>query len=95
MDNIESYSSNPSVFNFYNYLRTHPLLVRQQLASTAADQSQTVLLSGFSYGAHVAATARDKHVTCVDKITPVERRCFFQCVSFLNSCLHVYIRLNS
>ena len=51
---MDSYSSNPSVFNFYNYLRTHPLLVRQQLATTAADMSQTVLLSGFSHGAKVS-----------------------------------------
>ncbi len=52
-EDMDSYSSNPSVFNFYNYLRTHPLLVRQQLATTAADSSQTVLLSGFSHGAKV------------------------------------------
>ena len=75
---LESYSSNPGVFNFYNYLRTHPLIVRQQLASMAADKStaQTVLLSGFSYGAaHASSSATgDKNVTCVDKITPLERR---------------------
>jgi len=51
---LENYSTNPSVFNFYNYLRTHPLLVRQHLATTAADNAQTVLLSGFSYGANVS-----------------------------------------
>ena len=55
---MDSYSSNPSVFNFYNYLRTHPLLVRQHLATTAADKSQTVLLSGFSHGAKVCVTFR-------------------------------------
>ena len=44
----------------------------------AADKStaQTVLLSGFSYGAaHASSSATgDKNVTCVDKITPLERR---------------------
>ncbi len=70
----DNYTSNPSVFNFYNYLRTHPLLVRQHLATTAADKSQTVLLSGFSKG---LAAASDKHVTYVDCITPVERRLYF------------------
>ena len=55
---MDSYSANPSVFNFYNYLRTHPLLVRQHLATTAADKSQTVLLSGFSHGAKVGITFR-------------------------------------
>ena len=72
----DAYSSNPSVFNFYNYLRTHPLLVRQHLANTAADKSKTVLLSGFSHGAQTSA-AGEKNVTYVDKITPVERMLYF------------------
>ena len=45
---MESYSANPSVFNFYNYLRTHPLLVRQHLAKSAADKGRSLFLSGFS-----------------------------------------------
>lgn len=71
------YGANPSVFNFYNYLRTHPLLVRQHLATTAADKAQTVLLSGFSHGAGVSVEA-ENNVTYVDCITPVERRLYFQ-----------------
>ena len=31
----DKFLADPSVFNFYIYLRTHPLLVRQQLASVA------------------------------------------------------------
>lgn len=85
-DTMDTYSSNPSVFNFYNYLRTHPLLVRQHLANTAADKSQTVLLSGFTHGAHVSSG--DKNVTYVDRITPVERRLYFTTahMHFKNGC---------
>jgi len=76
---VDIYASGPtSVFNFYNYLRTHPLIVRQHLATSAAaiEAGQKVLLSGFSYsGAAVAAD--DKNVTYVDRITPVERRLYF------------------
>ncbi|CAH1797131.1 unnamed protein product [Owenia fusiformis] len=71
----DSGDTKPQVFNFYNYLRTHPLLIRQQLASTAADKGQSVLLSGFSHGAQLSAGSQN--VTYTDKITPVERRLFF------------------
>ena len=78
---VDIYASGPtSVFNFYNYLRTHPLIVRQHLATSAAatEAGQKVLLSGFSYsGAAAAAAASDKNVTYVDRITPVERRLYF------------------
>lgn len=82
----ESLGTNLSVFNFYNYLRTHPLLVRQHLAATAADNSQTVLLSGFSYGSKVSAG--EKNVTYVDRITPAERRLYFMTAHehFKNGC---------
>lgn len=72
----EPYVTTPSVFNFYNYLRTHPLLVRQQLAMSAADKNQTVLLSGFSRGGK-PGSSEDKNVTYIDCITPVERRLYF------------------
>lgn len=43
--------ANPNVFNFYVYLRTHPLLIRHYLASTYQDKkNHTVVLAGFSYG---------------------------------------------
>ena len=69
----------PSVFNFYNYLRTHPLLVRRHLAAAAAAAGGggggggAVLLSGFSHGGDAAGGA----LTYVDAITPVERRLYF------------------
>jgi len=76
---VDIYASGPtSVFNFYNYLRTHPLIVRQHLATSAAvtEASQKVLLSGFSHSGAAVATD-DKNVTYVDRITPVERRLYF------------------
>ena len=83
---MDAYSANPSVFNFYNYLRTHPLLVRQHLAATAADKCKTVLLSGFSHGAQVSVS--DKNVTYIDQITPIERRLYFTTAHahFKNGC---------
>lgn len=42
-----SNSSNPNVFNFYIYLRTHPLLIRQQIASSAQEKrTQQVMIPG-------------------------------------------------
>lgn len=32
--------ANPNVFNFYVYLRTHPLLIRQYIASSAQDKNK-------------------------------------------------------
>jgi DmX-like protein len=44
-----STTANPNVFNFYVYLRTHPLLIRQHIATTAQEKKQAqVVLSGFS-----------------------------------------------
>jgi len=76
---VDIYASGPtSVFNFYNYLRTHPLIVRQHLATSAAatEAGQKVLLSGFAYSGAAVATD-NKNVTYVDRITPVERRLYF------------------
>ena len=58
------FSANPNVFNFYVYLRTHPLLIRQYIASTAQDKrkAHAVVLSGFSYGAESKAANTDKQV---------------------------------
>lgn len=44
-------AANPNVFNFYVYLRTHPLLIRQHIATSALEKKRTqVVLSGFSFG---------------------------------------------
>jgi hypothetical protein len=39
-DKPEGGHANPNVFNFYVYLRTHPLLIRQYIASTAQDKNK-------------------------------------------------------
>ncbi|OXB57943.1 hypothetical protein ASZ78_014770 [Callipepla squamata] len=57
-----SASCNPAVFNFYNYLRTHPLLLRRHFGSS--DASST----------HVCLTAESG---LADKINLDERRLFF------------------
>jgi hypothetical protein len=56
--------ANPNVFNFYVYLRTHPLLIRQYIASTAQDKKKAhaVVLSGFSYGSDAKPSNPDKQV---------------------------------
>ena len=33
--------ADPSVFNFYVYLRTHPMIMRQQITKTAQKDSST------------------------------------------------------
>lgn len=55
--------ANPNVFNFYVYLRTHPLLIRQYLATTYQDKKKhTVVLSGFSYGGEAKTNNSDRQV---------------------------------
>ncbi|RWS14486.1 dmX-like protein 2, partial [Dinothrombium tinctorium] len=51
----------PSVFNFYLYLRTHPLVVRRQLAQSFKEKRGKELL----------------YETSADAITPFERRLYF------------------
>ncbi|XP_035165202.1 dmX-like protein 1 isoform X6 [Oxyura jamaicensis] len=57
-----SSSCNPAVFNFYNYLRTHPLLLRRHFGSS--DASST----------HICLTVENG---LADKINLGERRLFF------------------
>lgn len=64
----------PSVFNFYNYLRTHPLLVRQRMASAAPKLRKQSVIAGFT---RQQTIAMDDTSVCVDKVTPTERRLFF------------------
>ncbi|KAG8041870.1 hypothetical protein G9C98_007174 [Cotesia typhae] len=74
----EGATANPNVFNFYVYLRTHPLLIRQYIASTAQDKKKvtSVVLSGFSYGMESKGQP-DKQLTLEDSITPLERQLYF------------------
>lgn len=76
--NVSHQSTNPNVFNFYIYLRTHPLLIRQYIASTAQEKKKAqVILSGFSYSGGDAITRNDKQVQVEDSITPLERQLYF------------------
>ncbi|XP_055600709.1 dmX-like protein 2 isoform X2 [Uranotaenia lowii] len=77
-----SHSTNPNVFNFYVYLRTHPLLIRQHIASSVQDKKRAqVVLAGFSYGSETSsakpALATDKQIQLEDTITPLERQLYF------------------
>lgn len=79
-DDGEKYFSSPSVFNFYNYLRAHPLIIRQNKVSKAAEMPLV------SQSTHISI--RDKNATNDDRITPVERRLFFTTAHahFKNGC---------
>lgn len=71
-------SANPNVFNFYIYLRTHPLLIRQHIASSAQEKKRPqVVLSGFSYGNEAPTSRADKQLQLEDTITPLERQLYF------------------
>lgn len=78
-----SHATNPNVFNFYVYLRTHPLLIRQHIASSAQDKKRAqVVLAGFSYGSETASSTKpglttDKQIQLEDSITPLERQLYF------------------
>ncbi|KAM7285267.1 dmX-like protein 2 [Ixodes scapularis] len=75
--NVPADTADPGVFNFYLYLRTHPLVVRRHLAKSMSDrrrQGRAVLLSGFKPGSPVSKTLATGGG---DTITPLERRLFF------------------
>lgn len=77
-----THTTNPNVFNFYVYLRTHPLLIRQYIASSAQEKRKTqVILAGFSYGSDQNARDNkqktDKQLLLEDTITPLERQLYF------------------
>lgn len=77
-----AHTTNPNVFNFYVYLRTRPLLIRQYIASTAQEKRKTqVVLAGFSYGSDQNARDNkqktDKQLLLEDTITPLERQLYF------------------
>ncbi|XP_055376112.1 dmX-like protein 2 [Condylostylus longicornis] len=70
-------AANPNVFNFYIYLRTHPLLIRHQLATSAQETKHSkVMLSGFSYAGQMGGASNNQlHVE--DSITHLERQLYF------------------
>lgn len=61
-DTKESKEADPNVFNFYVYLRTHPLLIRQHVANSG---NRKVWLPG------------GKQVIVEESITPLERQLYF------------------
>uniref|UniRef100_A0A0P5RMU8 DmX protein 2 n=1 Tax=Daphnia magna TaxID=35525 RepID=A0A0P5RMU8_9CRUS len=65
--------ASPSVFNFYIYLRNHPLIIRQQLALSAKGQSANKR----THLAGVGAISVDKTYLLQEWITPLERRLYF------------------
>ncbi|PVD19781.1 hypothetical protein C0Q70_20272 [Pomacea canaliculata] len=77
-------STKPNIFNFYNYLRTHPLLLRLQLSATSLKKRRAIL-TGFTRANSVAVS--DK-ITTIDRVTPTERRLFFATAHthFKNGC---------
>ncbi|XP_060840547.1 dmX-like protein 2 isoform X2 [Rhopalosiphum padi] len=76
----ETSAANPNVFNFYVYLRTHPLLIRHYLASTYQDKkNHTVVLAGFSYGSDARCReTSDRQLMLEDSISPLERQLYFK-----------------
>ena len=65
-------TADPSVFNFYIYLRTHPLLIRQCIADTAKDTGG-LMASRLAVGAE----SLDKKSAYESSMTPLERCLYF------------------
>ncbi|KAM8719971.1 hypothetical protein ACLKA7_006087 [Drosophila subpalustris] len=71
------HATNPNVFNFYIYLRTHPLLIRQNIALSAQEKRIAhVVLSGFSYAGETR-NVEERQLQLEDSITPIERQLYF------------------
>lgn len=84
-DDFETNNGTQSVFNFYNFLRTHPLLVRQRLATTGASGNKKDIISGFTRQQTVVT---DDSSVFIDKVTPMERKLFFATAHshYMNGC---------
>ena len=67
----------PCVFNFYVYLRSHPLIMRQRVAKRTEDKGKALMLSGFKSNTDEKATTFSE-----DSVTPLERRLFFTTAHF-------------
>ncbi|GFO28212.1 Dmx-like protein 2 [Plakobranchus ocellatus] len=80
----------PRVFNFYNFLRIHPLITRLRLASSS-QQRRKKLISGFTH----ANTLVSEGISTLDQVTPSERRLFFAAAHahFQNGCPLVAIEV--
>ena len=60
--------ADPSVFNFYVYLRTHPLIQRHNLTSKKAELKNS--------------SSIDKDLKIEDTVTPLERKLYFSTAHF-------------
>ncbi|KAG8181368.1 hypothetical protein JTE90_008839 [Oedothorax gibbosus] len=67
-------SANPSVFNFYLFLRTHPLVVRRQRAQNLSELKKSKAAGKQSF--YNESIDKDE-APFEDTITPLERRLFF------------------
>ncbi|KAK3098460.1 hypothetical protein FSP39_019692 [Pinctada imbricata] len=81
---LEGHNTLPSVFNFYNYLRTHPLLIRERISKAAPNKKNTSVIPGFTRQQTIVSDS----AVFVDKVTPMERRLFFKTAHthFRNGC---------
>ncbi|XP_071522289.1 dmX-like protein 2 [Panulirus ornatus] len=66
-------AADPSVFNFYIYLRTHPLLIRQCIANSAKGAGGSLMASRLGAGQDTL----DKKSVYESSMTPLERRLYF------------------
>lgn len=75
----ESVSTNPNVFNFYIYLRSHPLVMRHNLALSVKERKALNVISGFSYTAEAAALKNNdnRQLLMEDTVTFAERQLYF------------------
>jgi hypothetical protein len=69
----------PTVFNFYIYLRTHPLIARHQLAGGSTSASAAVKLGGFRSKSGAGGFGEEG-------VTPLERRLYFSTAHFHLRC---------
>ena len=69
--------TDPLVFNFYVYLRTHPLIIRHKVSKRSEDKSKALMLSGFKTG-----SIDDGSTLMEDSVTPLERKLFFSTANF-------------
>lgn len=75
----ESISTNPNVFNFYIYLRSHPLVIRHHLTQYIKEKKVLNIISGFSYAAEGKTLKNDdeRQLLMEDTVTFVERQLYF------------------
>lgn len=82
----EVQSAMPNVFNFYNYLRTHPLILRHKITSAAPLAHRKGVIPGFTRQQTIIE--EQESLVFIDKVTPMERRLFFKTAHthFTNGC---------